>query len=103
MPKREEVRSLSKSIRDELRRLNPLYARALLDNKGSCETWQALLRIYGIKSSHRSPVAVDIDGLNQSFINGGTDLTALPNGYGINTTDPASSVVPVDMYQDLAQ
>ncbi|VDP39420.1 unnamed protein product [Echinostoma caproni] len=103
MYKWEDVRSLSKSIPAELRRLNSLHARAQLDNKGNRETWQALMRISGIKSSHRSPAAADIGGLNQSFINGGTALTALSDGYETNTTDTVFSVAPVDIYQELAQ
>ncbi|VDP86195.1 unnamed protein product [Echinostoma caproni] len=103
MHKRDAVRSLFKSIRAELQRLNSLYARALLDNKGSRETWQALMRISGIKSSHRSPAAVDIDSLNRSFINGGTAFTALTNGYGVNTIDPVSNVALVDIYKELSQ
>ncbi|VDP69039.1 unnamed protein product [Echinostoma caproni] len=79
MHRRDEVRSISKSIRAELRRPNSLYARVRLDNKGSRETWKALMHISGIKSSYRAPAAVDIDGLNESFINSGTALSALPN------------------------
>ncbi|VDP69110.1 unnamed protein product [Echinostoma caproni] len=97
MHKREDVHSLYKSIRAELRRLNLLYARAPLDVKGNRETWQALMRSTGIKSSHRSRAVVDMDGLNQSFIKGGTALTALPNGYEMNPTDFVSSVAPVDI------
>ncbi|VDP22855.1 unnamed protein product, partial [Echinostoma caproni] len=103
MHKRDAVRSPSKSIRAELQRLNSLYARALLDNKGSRETWQALLCISGIKSSQRSPAAVDIDGLNRSFINDGTAFTALTNGYEANTIGPVSNVAPVDIYKELSQ
>ncbi|VDP67141.1 unnamed protein product [Echinostoma caproni] len=103
MQKRDAVRSLSKSIRAELQRLNSLYARARLDNKGSRETWQALMRTSGIKSSHRLPAEVDIDGLNRSFINDGTAFTALTNGYEVNTIDPVANVAPVDIYKELSQ
>ncbi|VDP78570.1 unnamed protein product [Echinostoma caproni] len=94
MHKRYKVRSLSKSIRTELRRL---------DNKCSPGTGQALMRVSGVKPLHCSPAAVDIDGLNQSFSNGGTALTALPNECEINTTDPVSSVAHVDISQELAR
>ncbi|VDP65177.1 unnamed protein product [Echinostoma caproni] len=75
----DEMRLISKSIRAELRRPNSLYARARLDNKDSRETWQTLMHISGIKSSFQAPAAVDIDSLNESFINSGTALSALPN------------------------
>ncbi|VDP78318.1 unnamed protein product [Echinostoma caproni] len=102
MHKRDAVRSLSKSIRAKLRRLNSLYARARLDNKGVRETWQALVPISGISSSHRASAAVAIGSLNQRFINRGIALTAQPNGYEMNNTDPVSSVATVDIYQGLA-
>ncbi|VDP69482.1 unnamed protein product [Echinostoma caproni] len=73
MHKRKDVRSLSKSIRAELRRLNPLYTRAQRDNKGGRETWQALMRTSGIKSSHRSTAAI-------------TSKSKDPNRRTLNTT-----------------
>ncbi|VDP87797.1 unnamed protein product [Echinostoma caproni] len=103
MYKHDEVSSLSNSIWAEIRRVNSLYAPALLDKQGSRETWQAFMPIFGINSSHRASAAVNIYGLNRSFINTETALTALPNGYEINMTDPVASVAPVDIYENSAR
>ncbi|VDP67977.1 unnamed protein product [Echinostoma caproni] len=61
------------------------------------------IRISGIKFSHHASTAVYTEGRNQSFINNGTALPALRNGYGVKMIDPAASDAPTEIYQELVR